>query len=457
MKRKTDKERDEITQNAINQVESLFSQYFGEYYLSHREIKGVSYYKMSDSNGYCAVLEYKNFKQYVNYICDYFSEGDAVINSCFEFEMNGRFLCNFDDVLDMCDSDDLSFYTYTNCFDEDKILSAVKSVMSATEKYYASLCSIAGSDTMKKKYLQACSDRGEVPADKIENACDITYIAYYKSFLDAEETSDDYYKYLKKDLSKRYRRNQLESPYEKRAYRVLNGLSAQDLKRLDKELEDAGKIPKKDLFIMYLPIVLIAIAFAALFAALGYYIDGQVFSGCIGRNPYTSVLGFGFAGVCLSLIVSVLLPPAVYKPLVKKDRYDAFIRLVNTRELHGPKVLKIVVYAFVILGCLGISAFFISFFCFNGMAFSDESIKYKEYAFSQMQEYSLKSTEIAVVEGSYSDGEYYEYIDTAYAFKLNGEWYDYGVADSEVKEILEKSISQNNTQVKKYKSIEDIT
>lgn len=74
-----------------------------------------------------------------------------------------------------------------------------------------------------------------------------------------------------------------------------------------------------------------------------------------------------------------------------------------------------------------------------------------------MQEYSLEKTEIAIVEGDYEDGEYSQYIDTAYAFKLGSEWYDYGVPyDIEIEQLIESNIKKYNKNVKIYKSLEDI-
>lgn len=456
MNKKMSKAEKELSEKTIQQISDLFAEYFNEYFASHREIKNISFYSMSDNPGYSVILEYKNFTQYINYFFDYFSVEKSVVNSCFKFDLNGEFFCNFDDVLDMIDSDDLSFYTYSNCFDDKSVLSAISEIMSATEKYIQKLNDIAHSDLLKKKYIKDNFEEDE-PFDKIEETIDVTYVSYYKLFLAASESPDDYYKKLKKDLAKKYRNNTLETLYEKRAYRVLNNLTKADIKKLDKQLDKSDKASKKDKFLMYLPVIVIAVIFAIVFAIIGYHIDKNIYADCIGRNHYLSVFAFGFVGVWISLIVSLLLPNSIYKLIVKKDKYDSFMRMVNSESLHGSTAFKVFINAILIIGSLGIAVFFTFMFCFNGVAFKENSIVYREYGFSQMETYSFENTEIAIVEGSYSDWEYSEYEDTAYVFKLGDEWIEYGVStDYETTELIESNIKNYNKQVKTVKSIEDL-
>ncbi|MCH5321399.1 MAG: YIP1 family protein [Eubacterium sp.] len=456
MSKKMSKAEKALYEKTIQQISALFADYFNEYFANHREIKNISFYTMSDDLGYSVILEYENFTQYVNYFFDYFSAEKSVVNSCFKFNLNGEFFCNFDDVLDMIDSDDLSFYTYSNCFDDTAVLSAISEIMSATEKYIQKLNDIAHSDLLKKKYIKDNFDEDE-PFDKIEEVIDITYVCYYKIFLATSESLDDYYKKLKKDLAKKYRKNTLETLYEKRAYRVLNNLTKADIKKLDKELEKSDKASKKDKFLMYLPVIVIAVIFAVIFAIIGYRIDKNIYADCIGRNSYLSVFAFGFVGVWISLIVSLLLPDSIYKFIVKKDKYDSFKRMVNSESILGSTIYKVLVCFLLIIACLAIAVFFTFIFCFNGVAFKENSIVYREYGFSQMETYSFENTEIAILEGSYSDSEYREYEDTAYAFKLGDEWVNYGVpTDDETTELIESNIKNYNKQVKTVKSIEDL-
>ncbi len=458
MRKRNDTFNNEILKDTIKNIDTLFREYFNEYYLSNRKIKNIFFYSMDNNLGYSAVLEYKNFRQYVSFFYDYFSIENAVVNSCFEFAIDGRkFLCNFDDVFDVTDSEDLSFYTYSNCFENEAVVSSLGCIMSATEKYFALLNSIACSDFLKEKYIKENYGVSENLNSIIENAIDVTYVTYYKLFLQANESIDDYYKYLKKELAKLYHKNQLDTLYEKRAYRVLNNLSEKDIKQLDKELEKADRISKSDRFLMYLPMLILAVIFAIAFGIIGYHIDENIFIDCIGKKHYSSLVAFGFSGACVSLIISVLLPNSVYKLFVKKDRYDSFIRMVNMQDIQGPFAFKAIVYAFIIIAVLVIAMFFTVVFCFNGIAFKTDSIVYKEYAFSEMQRYSFEQTEIAIVEGSYNEGEYSSYIGTAYAFKLGDEWYDYGVPDgNEVVLLIESNIEKYDKNVKIYKSIEDI-
>ncbi len=437
----------------IESVKITFVHFFNDYYNNHREIKNVSYKEMENNQGYCAVLEYKNFTQYVNYFSDYFSFDKAVVNSCFLFHLNKPFICNFDDVLDMADSDDLSFYTYSNCFKDDAVLSAISNIMSATEKHRPHLYSIASSDFLKKKYIKANFSEDEEWIACVEDNVDAVYFSYK-----INGDADDYYTYLKKELVKQYRKNQLDTMYEKRAYRVLNHLTKSDIKKLEKDIESANKMSKKDKFLMYLPLLINAVLFLFLFAVIGYKLDEQVFADCVGANHLKSAFGFGIAGVWVSLAVSLLLPNSIYKWIVKKENYDSFIRMVKAQDIQVKKIYRTLIYAFLILACLAAALFFIFVFCFNGIVFNDDAIVYKEYAFSEQQIYSFEDTDIAVVEGSYdSDGWYAEYDETAYAFCLDGEWVEYGVpADEPSGSMIQKNIEKYNKSVRIYQSIRDI-
>lgn len=453
--RKTAK-KNEIAESTIKSIDVLFRQYFDNYFSQHREVKNMSYYRMNDNSGLSVILDYDNFKQYVNYFYDYFSIENAVVNTCFEFDFNGIFLCNFDDVLDMIDSDDLSFYTYLNCFENKAVINALDNIMQAVNKYLPYLNNIAVTPGLKKKYIDDNYDEGEQYIDEIEEMLDGTYFSYYKAFSTSSESLDDFYAYLKKDLQKLYRKNQLDTLFEKRAYRVLNGLSKEDIKKLDKELLKADKMSKNDKFLMYMPVIIISVIFAIGFGIAGYYIDKNIFADCLGRKHYESVIAFGFAGTWISLIVSLLLPNSIYKLYIKKDRYDSFIRMVNAQGNTESFAQKAVIYIFCIVGCIAGALFFTTIFCFNGIAFNNDAIVYKDFAFSQTQSYSFEDTEIAIVEGEYSNGSYGEYIDTAYAFKLDEDWYDYGVPDEEIKELIEQNIEKYDKDVKIYKSVEDI-
>lgn len=49
-----------LIKQQINQIDALFKEYFNEYYLSHREVKNISFLAMKDSSGYSVILEYEN-------------------------------------------------------------------------------------------------------------------------------------------------------------------------------------------------------------------------------------------------------------------------------------------------------------------------------------------------------------------------------------------------------------
>lgn len=443
-------------------VQKEFQEYFNAYYGNHREVKHIDYRFMDNDLGYSAVIEYASFRQHINFFYDYCSVSKAVVNSAFEFSYNNKsFVCAFDDVLDMIDSDDLWFYTYANCFDTERLNTALGKIMTATQKYFSQLNNISSNNSLKKKYIEEnyeYEDKdNEEFGNKSEFLFDITYVWNFKVLNTFQDYIEDYYAWLKKDLAKKFRKNELDTMYEKRAFRVLNNLSKADMKRLDRKLKNEEKISAKNKFLIYLPFIINALVFMVVFAVVGYKINMSVFENCVGSDNLSCAFSFAFAGIWISIIVSSLLPHSVYKLVVKKENYDSFIRMVNAQDIHDTTGMKVLKYGFLIVSCLAIALFFIFVFCFNGIAFSGDKIVYKEYAFSQKEVYSFEDTDIAIVKGSRDGNGYSEYTDTAYAFCLDGEWFEYGVpADEKSKELILYNIDKYNKDIKTYDDIVDL-
>lgn len=125
------KDNREKFKSEIERNEKIFREFFDEYYSKNENIKAISYRTMTDGDGFSAVIDWREFIQYVNYYCNAYD--DQVINACFELESDGkRFLCHFSDILDELMSEDLSFYTYAKCLDETGVKTALNEVMKAT-------------------------------------------------------------------------------------------------------------------------------------------------------------------------------------------------------------------------------------------------------------------------------------------------------------------------------------
>ncbi len=431
----------------IEQAQTVFSEFFNAYYNTHHNIKNIKYNPMHDGGGYYVILEYENFSQYVNYYTNSaLSDEPALVNTCFEFVYkNNRFLCHFVDILNAVDSDDLSFYTYPKCAKDDDIKKAVNNIMSASEKYMDDLNRISSSDGLKKKiYCKYIDEDDEYDEylDSIEDMWDDDYFIY-----EASITLDE----LRKILNRNYKKGKLEEGFETRAYRVLNGLDRREMKQRQKNIEKHHKYSKKDSILMYSPYVVAAIIFAIAFGFIGYYLDKNMFAQYIGKEHFDTVLAFGFVGAITSVVFMGFLIKNIYRIIVKKDYYDEFMQVVRAET--APKWLEAVSYALII----ALDVFLICFFCFNGVFFTQNGeIAKKDYAFSQMETYSFDDIEIAAIEGSYDKYGYSEYIDTAYAFKLDGEWVEYGVPNDDTKGIIENSINKFNKNVIKAEAFEDL-
>lgn len=435
-----------ISSEDMENFNAVFDEYFNKYYSEHREVKSVSYYKMSDCSGYSAILEYKNFRQYVNIYYDAYNYN--TVNCCFEFESDSKkFLCHFADVLDLMDSDDISFYTYDNCLTGDKIKAALDNVMSATRRYQSNLNSIALSDALSQElYMRIYEDaEGDECIDLPDDILDMSYYVYGLCY-EMDE--------LKKYLNRRKKRNKLSDGYETRAQRVLSKIDREQIRKVKKNKKRLSGYSTKDKILLYAPYAVMAVVFAVVFGVLGVYIDKHVFDDCFGRSYFETAAGFATVGVFLSFIFTWIIQKPFYKLILKKNYYDKFQQIMKAES--SPLGIVLVVGVLIALACF----FFTMFFCFNGMAFNnDENIVYKETAFSEKNVISFENTEIAMLKGTYSGRahSYTEYDETAYAFQLDGEWYEYGIpSDERAEELILNNIKKYNKNVKTYKSIEDI-
>ncbi len=431
----------------IEQAQTVFSEFFNEYYNTHHNVKNIEYNPMNDGGGYYVILEYENFSQYVNYYANSaLSDEPALVNTCFEFVYkNNRFLCHFVDILNAVDSDDLSFYTYPKCAKDDDIKNAAENIMSATEKYMDDLNHISSSDELKRKiyckYIDE-DDEYDEDLDSIEEMWDEDYFLYETS-----STLDE----LRKILNRNHKKGKLEEGFETRAYRVLSGLDRSEIKQRQKNIEKHHNYSKKDRILMYSPYVIAAIVFAIAFGFIGYYVDKNMFSQYIGKEHWETAFAFRLAGALTSVLFMGFIEKPIYKLIVRKDYYDEFMQVV--RAATAPKWLEAVAYALIVV----IDVFLICIFCFNGIFFTQNGeIAKKDYAFSQVETYNFEDTDIATIEGSYDSNGYNEYIDTAYAFRLDGEWFEYGVPNDDAKSIIENSIKKYNKNVIKAEAFEDL-
>ncbi len=445
MKKRNIKAKSEVYSKQMELVVPLFEEYFTSCYSQNRKIKNYSFYTMEDNAGYSAILEYDSFRQYVNYYAGTGLFGENSVNTCFELEYNGnKFLCHFVDILNVLDSDDLSFYTYERCLIKEDIETALDSIMQAVDKYYNNICSIAASpNKVKSIYDTLACDEYDSSLAEIEEAVDEEYIFY------GSETSVDE---LSKKLVYEFKKGILDEGYPKRAYRVLNNMSRAQLKKAEKERAVKSKLPLSAKITIAVPFVIFAIVFACIFAFAFYYVDSQIYSECVSRSGsiVTSFIGL-FLGALAGVAVFSFFPPKVYKLIAKGKRYEQIEQTLYSSGTDSP-----IAYAVVVVGCLLIFAFFICMFSFNGVGFTENSVVYKEYVFSQKQEYSFDTIEICELEATYDDGDYNEYDGTAYALKLGDDWYELGVPNDNEMHIIQNNIKKYNIKVDKAYSIDDI-
>jgi hypothetical protein len=201
-----------------------------------------------------------------------------------------------------------------------------------------------------------------------------------------------------------------------------------------------------------LPYFVIAVIFAVLFVILGIHIDKMLYPNWIGKDYGYTGLSFGISGIFLSLLFSSVVIKKIYKIFVPKKHYNNVMIIYE-----GEKASKKAVVFFVVL-CVFVSVLFFNVMAFTGIAVTEnETVVNKDFAFSKVVEQPLEDTEIAIVKGSYSGKYGYSvYADTAYAFKVDDEWIDFGIPNEEAKEIIENAIEKYDKSVKTYREVNDI-
>lgn len=428
---------------AFETAKSVFDDYFSDVCFNNDEIRYVTYKEIQEDKKhkiYCAVIEYKDFRQYVN-----FYENGAVVNCVFDFDNCP--LCHFGDILNVTDSDDLSFYTYKSCYNTDMIRCALDKIMLATDKYFTDITNISKSQK-KKEIIRneinlLCDDEC---VDNKDIADDVDLLQFIYGTLVLFDKNNGYIDFLK-DLKKKKLKGEKLNMYENRAHRVLSRLSKKQLT----QMSDNIKKTTQDKLYLYSPYVFFAIVFAIIFGIMGIKIQSALYEGYIGFDLFDSALGFGTAGAAFSLIFTGIFDKLIYKIIVPKSKKD-HLNMILEKE-------KATVWGVVIgvIGSVAICAFFILNFCFSGAGFSEDNIKFRNYCFQKFQTYSYGDVEIAEIKGDYSDGSYSEYLDKAYAFCFDGDnWYEYGVADEETKCLIEKKAKEYNKEINTYKTVGDI-
>lgn len=429
----------------VTYFENIFKTYFDYYYANNRNVKLVNYQACYDKKdkliAYYTELQYKNFTQYVKIS---FNEiADSVVSSVLKFTSSkGDFLCHFVDVLDYYESDDISFYSYSNMFSEEEITTAFDSIMEATNKYWTRLNEIALSMDICDNIFSYVYDDDTMEniekygLNKVENSVDFAY-SHYELMGSRKDFINEILKLGKKD--------KLETKFEKRAFPVLQkekfsgskvkNLTDSKTQKLENKVAGVG--------------LAIAGVFAIICGCVGYKLDAKILSTWVGRNHFESALGFVLAGLFVGLIILALTPAKALKPFMSKDKYESFLII---DELHSiPKWAQVIVTIVALL----ISAVAICF-TLNGVGMdTNGNVLYKQFAFSQTQVYTLEETDIAIVKGFESKG-YNAYDDTAYAFYVNDTWEDLGIPSEENKEKIEQAIKDYNKDVKTYKTVGDI-
>lgn len=431
-----------MKKDLINSVKTSFEDYFCDYYSINKNVQSVNCYDMKRGKGCYAVVEYRGFLQYVSFYNRLpLTDNNAVINTCFEFDNSGKkILCHLDTILDFLDSDDISFYTYPNCSTDELIVSKLDLIMSASEKYFDKIVEISGDS---EKLNDLCLNYSS-SAD-FESAFDDDYMLYSEKCKNLNE----FYLSLKAKQSV----GEISNPFEKRAFRVLDNMSVAQRRKLQRTVKKQTEYSAVNKFYLYAPQAFVVLFFIVGSIVLGIYLDKYVVNvGWIGKQYGYSGVACGVIGVSLSLIALMLnFDRPLCKLITPIEHYGDVLQMLKAEE--APKVFTVICIVFGVVVSIIISVFFL----FTGVGVTEDyNIVERKYTFSPVCEYSLEDTEIAIIKGTTDDWGYSEYTDTAYAFKINGEWVEFGVPSKEAQTIIETAIEKYDKDVNVYNTVDSI-
>lgn len=431
-----------MKKDLIKSAKASFENYFCEYYSINKNVKSVNYYDMKRGNGCYAIVEYRGFLQYIAFYNRLpLTDKTGVINTCFEFDNSGKkTVCHLDTILDFLDSDDISFYTYPKCSTDELIFSKLDLIMSATEKYFDKIVEIAGDG---EKLNDLCLNYSS-SAD-FESAFDDDYMLYSEKC----ENLNEFYLSLKAKQTV----GEISNPFEKRAYRVLENMSVAQRRRLQRAEKKQTEYSAVNKLYLYAPQAFVLLFFIVGSIVLGIYLDKYVVNvGWIGKQYYYTGVACGLIGVSLSLIALMLnFDRPLCKLITPKSHYEDVLQMLKVEA--APKVFSIICTVFSIIVSVVISVFFL----FTGVGVTEDyNIAERKYTFSPVCEYSLEDTEIAIIKGTTDDWGYSEYTDKAYAFKINGEWVEFGVASKEAQTIIETAIEKYDKDVNVYSTFDSV-
>lgn len=427
-----------MSKTVYTNAKKVIDEYFSSIAVNDNKIRYITFQEndvefTKKGKCYTAVIEYDCFKQYINFYEKYLFTKN-VVNSVFEFDGEEKLFCFFVDVFNAVNSNDLDFYTYGYCKSSDDIKAALNNIVCATDKYFNCLERVANNSELQKLIIddkKAYEEDNSFLPESFIDTFDHKWFKYKKLNSDTFFGYETFFDELKSRKKKGLKLNL----YEQRAYNYMSEMSRADIRQAQSSI----KKKKYDNLLMLLPYIFGVVIFGSVFGVLANYIMQKLFVGYYMENIGVVTFFFVFLGVIFGAAVvglcniDVLFWKLFYKKETARRIYDV------AKEDQAPTWLMIVTLAVTV-----IFVFFVSVFAISGIGIGTENVLYKDNLFSENQYYSYESLEVAVITNSV-DGS--EFAETAYAFYIDNEWYEYGVPNKRAKALLESKLKEYNINI----------
>ena len=456
------------TEDEIKIIEFI-KEYLNKYSAKGNQIRNIDFKEEVDDGflRFIATIDYGTFEQRILYYPKMLFR-ENFIDTEFSFDQS-RYTHTFYDIFNLFEIDDFNLYFYEDLFSLEEVENALKGILAATEKYSYYLEKAQTDEYLPQLVKNYESDMDIETEEDREEADEGFFMLPFNhpvySFADGEITA----KTLKK-LQKRNTKGKLNTIYERRLLKYLEGGKEVSRKTLSEKAE-FEKLYNKNNIKAYLMIFALTVVFVTV---LSMVIHVVVFKGAYVPKPVWDVFGIAITipvGRLLAcffesfpLVIGIitlfgrkltiaLMPEELRnRALAKyeKEDKDEYGKHGKLRKAAG--VLIVIVITLLVFPAT-----------LSDIGFYDDHVKFvSENVFSVSDgvfyEIPYESLEICRVKGYYETDDKYLAYDNAYAVYRGEVYYDLGEVDpnGETQKKLDEIVKKYNKEIKEIKSIEEL-
>ena len=454
------------TEDEIRIIEFI-KEYLNKYSAKSNQVRNIDFKEETDDGflRFIASIDYGTFEQRILYYPDMLLQ-EHLIDTDFSFDKS-RYNYTFYDVFNLFEIDDFNLYFYTDPISVEDVENALKDILSATEKYSYYL-----EKAQKEQYLPQLeknyeSDMGIETDEDREDAGEGFFMLPFNHPIYSVANGQITAKTLKK-LQKRNAKGKLDTIYEKRLLKYLEGGKDFERKAIsDKEAFD--KLYKKAFLKAYGLIFLLSIVAVLV---LTFFVHTLVFKGTVILEPQWEFIRFtpeahlgriGFC-FCIGAMYAMVIIFSLGKRLVAQGMPEELRE--RTMEKYqsdwdkehrlNKKLSKVLTVA----ACVVITLFATFMFGENlaDVGYYDNGVKFMSFSF-EFCEVSYEELEICKIQGYYdsdNDNEFVFYENTFAIYYGDKNYIFYDVdPNGETLKKLEEITQKYSKEIKEFKTVDE--